>query len=236
MKHARIRDAIFILPFALLTLSPATVRSAHADTRYVTDMLVLSLREGPGSEYNVIRTLRSDAPVEVLEENETYLRVRTEEGEEGWVPKQYISSNTPKPVIIAGLRKEVGQLESRVEELEKGRTLLLEKLKATRESTSKSREEAFSAKNEIKQLAEKYDKLVSQSKNVVELVAERDRVKTANDGLRTANDELKAEIEDLKQDNESLIRRQILAWFLAGGGVFFVGLIVGKLSRKKKYY
>ncbi|MBN1842216.1 MAG: TIGR04211 family SH3 domain-containing protein [Deltaproteobacteria bacterium] len=236
MKHARIRDAIFILPFALLTLSPATVRSAHADTRYVTDMLILSLREGPGSEYNVIRMLQSDAPVEILEENETYLRVRTEEGEEGWVAKQYISSNTPKPVIIAGLRKEVGQLESRVEELEKGRTVLLEKLKATGESTSKSREEAFSAKNEIKQLAGKYDKLVSQSKNVVELVAERDRVKTANDALRTANDELKAEIEDLTQDNESLIRRRILAWFLAGGGVFFVGLIVGKLSRKKKYY
>ena len=236
MKHVRIRDTIFMLVFALLTLAPATVRSAHADTRYVTDMLILSLREGPGSEYKVIRTLQSDARVEVLEENETYLRVRTEEGEQGWVARQYISSNIPKPVIIAGLRKEVGQLEARVEELEKGRTLLLEKLKATRESMSKSMAEALSAKNEIKQLTEKYDKLVSQSKNVVELVAEHDRVKTANDGLRTANEKLKTEIQDLKQDNESLIRRQILEWFLAGGGVFFIGLIIGKLSRKKKYY
>ena len=115
MKYAKIKSLPSVV-FCLLILGSATIGSAQTDNlsavpdkRYVTDMLILTLREGPGNEYTVIRTLKSDAPVYVLEEGEAFLKIRTEEGQEGWVAKQYITTNTPKPIIITGLNKEIEQ-------------------------------------------------------------------------------------------------------------------------------
>ena len=99
MGVIRIRKIKFMLLFALLIALSISVGSTHADTRYVSDMLILTLREGQGSQYKAIRTLRTGTPIEVLEESARYFRVRTQEGEEGWVEKQYISPEEPKAVI-----------------------------------------------------------------------------------------------------------------------------------------
>src|SRR4030042_5612234 len=74
---------------------------ADAKTQYVSDELVIHLREGKGNEYKIIKMLRNGTPLNILEEAEQYLKVRTEEGLEGWVLKQYITSETPKTAIIA---------------------------------------------------------------------------------------------------------------------------------------
>jgi len=97
-------------------------------------MLVITLRTGQGQGYKVIKTLKTDTPVEVLEESENYLRVRTEEGEEGWVAKQYITSEVPKPIIIEGLKEETNKLNARVEELEKDQASLLDQFEVAKQS------------------------------------------------------------------------------------------------------
>ena len=118
MRVTKIRKLTSIVVFVMFILIPGTVGSALADTQYVSDMLILCLRAGPGNEYKVIRNLKTDAPLEVLEEDELYLKVRTDQGEEGWVLRQYISSKTPKPIIIAALKRDIKQLEATVEKLE----------------------------------------------------------------------------------------------------------------------
>jgi SH3 domain protein len=166
--------------------------------------------------------------------------VRTEEGEEGWVAKQYISSELPKPLIIAGLKQETNRLGARVEELEKRQTLLLDQLKEAEQShdakvkeleknADNCREEVSRTTMELKQITEKYNILLDQSKNVLQLTSEHDRLKAENARLDT-------EITRLKHENERLKSSGMLRWFLAGAGVFLIGLIAGRVSRKKKYY
>ena len=235
MGVIKIRKIKFILLFALLTPLSISVGSTHADMRYVSDMLILTLREGQGSQYKAIRALKSGTPIEVLEESARHLRVRTQEGEEGWVEKQYISSEQPKAVIIAGLNKEANRLKARVEELQKDQATLLDQLNAAKRSHTVKVKETSRLNTELTQITVKYKTLLDQSKNVAELIKENDRLYGDNEGLQAANDRLNMEVEHLRQEIARLRRREMIWLFLAGASVFFVGLIVGKVSKKKRY-
>jgi SH3 domain protein len=232
--------AKLILLFIVCILLSVSVRVTHADRRYVSDMLIITLRAGMGREYRVIKTLKTNTPVEVLEENEEYLKVRTDEGEEGWVAKQYITSEVPKYVIIEGLKKEASRLNERIEELEKDKASLSEQFEVAKQrhatkteeletDASKRKKEASLVKIKLAQLTEKHNTLIDQSKNVVDLVGKQKRLQAKNVDLNTRAEQLKKENSDLKDTRR-------LQWFLAGGCVFFIGWIVGKISRKKKYY
>ena len=229
-----------ILLFVLFILLSVSVRVTHADRRYVSDMLLITLRAGEGREYRVIKTLKTDTPVEVLEESEEYLRVRTDEGEEGWVAKQYISSEVPKSVIIGGLKEKTSKLNTRIKELEKDQASLLEQFEVATQShavkveeleknASNRKKEASRLKIELAQITKKHNTLVNQSKNVVDLISEQKRLQAKNVNLDTR-------VEHLQKENSDLRNTRRLQWFLVGGGVFFIGWIAGKVSRKKKYY
>ncbi|MBW2001803.1 MAG: TIGR04211 family SH3 domain-containing protein [Deltaproteobacteria bacterium] len=229
-----------ILLFVLFILLSVSVRVTHADRRYVSDMLLITLRAGEGREYRVIKTLKTDTPVEVLEESEEYLRVRTDEGEEGWVAKRYISSEVPKSVIIGGLKEETSKLNTRIKELEKDQASLLEQFEVATQShtvkveeleknASNRKKQASRLKIELAQITKKHNTLINQSKNVVDLISEQKRLQAKNVNLDTR-------VEHLQKENSDLRSTRRLQWFLVGGGVFFIGWIAGKISRKKKYY
>lgn len=209
MGVIRIKQLKVILVFALLIPLWVAVGSAYADRRYVSDRLIVTLREAPRKDGVALRKLGTGTPVEVLEESGRYLRVRTEEGEEGWVGKQYISSEVPKPIIIAGLSKEIDLLKARIKEFETGGNPMLDELEAAKQS--------HLAK--VKELEE----------SVVEIIGERSRLRKANDRLHLDIEHLQKEIADLKGTGK-------LRWFLAGAAVFCLGLIAGQVARRKKKY
>ena len=91
----RLKFIIFLLMLFSLTLSAVIV---CAQTQYVSDELVITLREGQGSQYKIIKMLKTGTPLEIIEESDPYLKVRTEKGDEGWVLNQYITEETPKTV------------------------------------------------------------------------------------------------------------------------------------------
>ena len=45
---------------------------------------------------------------------------------------------------------------------------------------------------------------------------------------------MKVGVAVFSEKNEKLIAARMVKWFLAGGGVFFFGWIIGKISRKKR--
>ncbi|BCR05862.1 signal transduction protein [Desulfuromonas versatilis] len=221
-----------------LLLTTVLVTAAQAETRYVSDQLIITLRAGKGSEYQIVKTLKTDTPVEVLEEDREYVRVRTQEGAEGYVLKQYLSRDIPKTQVIARLEAEIAGLRGKIDDIEQRRTELASQFKDNRQSHAASESELqeqadalaqklAQAETELQAVTGRYDELRSKSENVLQLAQEAER-------LEEENHRILAEVEQLRQENESLLRTGMLQWFLAGGGVFFVGWIAGKLSRKKK--
>ena len=65
--------------------------AAPASATYITDELRAEMRSGASNGHRIINFLPAGTDVEVLEEDDTFSRVRTSRGTEGWVPTEYLS-------------------------------------------------------------------------------------------------------------------------------------------------
>ena len=226
---------IFVL---IIIASNMIVPLAQADTRYVGDQLVITLRLGKSTKHKILKTLETGTPVEVLEEDSSYLKVRTSDGTEGYVLSQYMSSKPPKAYRINELEIENNTLQKKINELQKTKSTLEEQIKGTRQKydqeisilTAKSagsEQNLEKALNNERTITEKYNTLAAQAENVVKIAKERDQ-------LRQENKKLTSGIKVLQEKNDEITDSRMIKWFLAGGGVFFFGWIIGRISRKKR--
>jgi len=213
----------------LLICSLLAALSAHAETRYVSDQLIITVREGKGSDQPLVTSLRTDAPVEVLEEDDKYLKIRTEDGLEGYVLNQYITTEVPRSITIRKLEKEIAKLQGKVKELESEKAAMKGHDRTAAETISGLEKELAAARKKLDETTAQYTALKEQSGNVIEIAADRDR-------LETENGRLAKEIEELTAENASLLRTGMIKWFIAGGGVFFFGWLLGKLGGKKRRF
>lgn len=204
-----------------------SVQVVYAEMRYVSDQLVITLREGMGNQFKVIKTLPTDTHLEVLSEHGNYLYVQLEGGVKGYVLKQYISAKKPKTMLIAQLTAELETVNKQLAEslqVVGGSKAELQTVQAhSAELTAAlklSEEQLETAQAELLDLQVK-------SENVVLIDEERQRLKIDLDDARK-------ELSLLRQENHSMLNEAMIKWFLAGGGVMFLGWIAGKFSRKRK--
>jgi len=105
-----------------------------AQTAYVTDELRLGLHLAEDTSDSAFRTLTSGQRVEVLERDRYYAKVRTEEGDEGWVKANYLVDTMPAKLRVTEMEtivseateklglaeEELKAAQARVSELEAG--------------------------------------------------------------------------------------------------------------------
>lgn len=228
--------SVFLLIFAIILT--VTIKSVFADTRYVSDKLIISVRDGQNQDDNVLGYIRTGTAVDVLEEKGRYLRIKTEDGLEGWVQTQYIISEKPKGRIIEDLRNEINDLNKKIEFSKNEQGSLSDKLLVTKQiyevrikeleqELNINQKNTAKAKKELIELNKKYKKLLSNSENADELIRKLEKSKKLDSKLKT-------EISNLKKDSQNPLKSSIIKPFLAGAGVFFVGFILGGLARRKK--
>ena len=149
-----------------------------------------------------------------------------------------MTANPPKTQQINELELRNTTLENKVRNLTEAREDLDKQLRTLQENydeemaalTARStslENDLEAARNQEHTISEKYDALLAQSQNVVEITAEHDR-------LVQQNKKLQEDFTALAEKKEELADSRMIRWFLAGGGVFFFGWIVGKISRKKR--
>lgn len=227
-----------ILFLLVLIMAGMSAAPAIAETRYVGDQLIITLRQGKSTQHKILKTLKTGTPVEVLEEDDSYLRVRTTDGTEGYVLRQYISSTPPKSLRIDELEIENSQLQSKISALQKTNNALESQLKEIGDKYEGEFSELSTKSGDIEQrldealnnerlITEKYNTLVEQSGNVVAIAKERDQ-------LRQENKKIVSAMKQIQEKNEKMADSRMIKWFLAGGGVFFFGWMIGKISRKKR--
>ncbi len=209
-----------------------------AETRYVTDTLLLTLREGPGEHFPVEKVLKSNDPVTVIEERNDYLKVRTKDGSAGWVEKKYIVDEIPKPVVIENLEKKIATLESRIQALlEQNKTLesrynelqktLSGRIKALESQLEAARSEKEKAIETAGEIQKAHDALVKNSRNVLEIQAE-------NQDLAKKNKDLSSRITEMESRVDNQLKTGMIKWFMAGVGVLLAGWLMGKSLVSKK--
>jgi len=202
-----------IIPASLLLL--LATGTTLAETRYVSDNLEITMRNGKGTNYGITRMLRSGTAVEVIEDDKEagYTQVRTSNGKEGWVLSRYLMKGAAARDRLAAAEKKLAELELDNRKKETAMTALTEEKVALE-----------------KQLAS----LEGQSRNVSQELSEIKRTASSALAINSENKDLKGrvvslerQLQTLRQENEGLRDRTARDWFMVGAGVVLLGIIVG---------
>jgi len=232
-----VKITLVILLIVAFTVS-ASINSVFADTRYVSDRLIISVRDGQNPNAAVLGYIETAAQVDVLEEKEDLLRIRTEDLIEGWVRAKYIDSEKPKVLIIENLENEIKALNKDIKTvkneqdsvsntLSKTKKMYQEEIEELKEEVNINQKFAAKAKSDFIQLNKKYTNLLKNSKNTGKLIGEVEK-------LKKLNAELNTEIKSLRSDRKNPLKSNRIQSFIAGAGVLLFGFILGGSVKKRK--
>jgi SH3 domain protein len=216
IAHSLTQTRIFSLSFCFLFILCAT--SALAQTWYIKPTAEIPLRRGQGTDYKILAIVSDGLAVTIVEEDETWAKIATENGEEGWILKRYLTRDTPLDKVVTALRAENNELKEKISSVEQQNTEL-QRLKTALEETLANN------KSELASTTEKYSSLVEDNKNVITMKNE------LSESRQTVTS-LQQKIGAVVAENERLKASQTIKWFLAGGGTLVFGCVVGLLSAK----
>lgn len=204
------------------TLASSTAVAASGYTHYVTDSVDVPVRSGPSYKHRILRMLETGTPISVLEVNK-----------DGWTQIQYKIGNSTysgwmasssilnQPIAKVRLEQQIAKtrsVEKRLNELQQELDTLQARFATTDSALSTIKQEKF-------ELTQELTRLKNISSNSVLLDEQNREMKQRLNQLESENTIMREQIE---QSGDS-IKRQ---WFLTGGGVLLLGLLLGRFFRR----
>jgi SH3 domain protein len=212
------------LSFVLLLVLAAPV--ALAENRWVTDEFEVMMRTGKSSKQSIVRQLKSGTQVEMLDEDKGagYTQVRVGSGAEGWVLSRYLKRQPTAKNVLPGLEARLKKSDGETAQLRREIT----ELKRERQKLQSQVAELQSTGSSVQQRLDR----------VTKLSADTIQVDDQNMQLKKRLVESDRQMELLENDNNRLGSRANREWFLVGGAVLVLGLLLGlilpRISWKKK--
>jgi SH3 domain protein len=208
-----------VVVLLLVLVSAVPVEAA---TMYVSDALTVPMRRGPSTGHRIIHAgLPAGTPLEVIGEDKAagFTQVRLTNGTDGWVPTQYLTGEPIARDRLVAATRRVQALEAE-----------LKALRANFQETRGARTSAESRSNDL-------DK---QTKQLQSELAELRRVSATsiaqyeeNKVLKAENADLKTKTTDLTARVQRLERSELLRFFLFGGGLVIIGLVIGAVIKSR---
>ena len=193
---------------------------SHAESMYVTDLIKLTLRSGPSTEYKILDVVESGQQVEILQPGEDWSLVRMADGKEGYVLTRYLTPDPTHNVLL--------------EQLQEKHKVLTQQAAALLEENTKLKEENKDLKSSLSSTEQTFQKL---DKDYKELKAGSAEFLTLKAKYKQASENLAEQTKRAEKLDEELGRvelNQYIKWFLAGSGVLLVGFIIGFSARKQR--
>ncbi len=204
----------YILLFCVLLLNTITFA---ADTVYVNDEQVINMRAGIGSQFRIVKLLKTGTTLTLLETHkEGYSKVKTQSGKIGWVLTRFL---THQPVARVRLQQIEQQLQKMNAENQKLKDFL-QQLSSEKLSLSENQQNLNSSNNSLQNKLQTLRNTCSRS---VELSKENDILRKT---LLTHENKMTL----LKQQYQLLQDNHDQNWFLIGAGVLLGGFIIGFIA------
>ena len=170
----------------VLTATLFSVAALAQETQYISDMVLIPVRSGAGSEYSIVnRGLPSGTALLVVtvSEDGEWTEIETRGGTRGWIPSQYLQKNPPASLLINDLQGELEQVRSERDRVARKLNL--------------SASEASEADKTISELMETLEATRTE-------LTETKRVSAAALDLDSLNQQLVAELETERSDADLL--------------------------------
>lgn len=188
---------------------------ASAEPAWVSDEFEIMLRSGPSTSNAIQLMLGSGTQLEVLEldRESGYSRVRTGGGTEGWVLTRYLM-NEPSA------REQLATLTSRLTNAQSQGSSLTSQLSAVQA-------EQESAESSIATLEREKAALEGELGEIRRTAANVLSINDQNNELRQQLMDADIKVDALEQENRELGSQKNRYWFMSGGLVLLVGMILG---------
>ena len=190
-------------------------QDALSQSVWVSDQFEITLRSGPSTSNAIQLMVGSGTGLEVLERDADagYTRVRTAGGTEGWVLSRYLMS---EPSAREQLQSLSGQLSS----ANTTGSSLTNQLSAIRS-------EYRTAENRIETLEREKAALEKELTEIKRTAANVLSINTENTDLHEQVMDAGIRVDILEQENRELSSQTTRYWFMTGGLVLVIGIILG---------
>ncbi len=191
-------------------------------TRYVSDELEITMRNGQGVKYAIKKMLPSGTKLEILDTDPSgYSKVRTEKGVVGWVLTRYLSNQPSARDRLAASEKKIANLELKLAKYK-------EEIQALTSQNSQTGSENLTLKETAQRLKKELDDLRRTASNALALSTENHQLKQK---LQTMD----SQIQTLIIENNALKENDSKRWFLIGAAVLFAGLLMGLILPRLRF-
>ncbi len=182
---------------------------ASARTVYVTDSVDIPLRSGESERTKIVKMLANGTQLNVLQENSEngYTYVQSSNGAEGFILSRYLSN---EPSSRSQLEVALKKLETLQEENKQ-----LKNSQSANMDIGKERDKLSNELSELQQTAA----------NAIQLKQQRDQLQERVVGIER-------ELQQLKRENQALADSSNQNWFLYGGALSLIGVMLGFILPK----
>lgn len=205
----------------LMSFASSTAYAASGYTHYVTDSVDVPVRSGPSFKHKILRMLETGTPVKILEVNKDgWAQIQYQKGGStfnGWMASSTLLNQPIAKVRLEQQIAKTSSIEKKLNELQQELNTLQTRFSTTDESLSTIKQEKF-------ELTQELNRLKDISSNAVLLDEQNQEMRQRLGQLESQNAIMKEQIE---QSGDS-VKRQ---WFLTGGGVLLLGLLLGRFFR-----
>lgn len=208
---------------ALMLVSIAA--NAQSDIVYVADDYNLTLW-GTSNYTGKVKSLPTGTPLTIIGEHPTsngLIKVKTIDGTEGFIKTKYIKNEAPEHDRDDIAAKNIAALQGQISKLEN-------ELKAAKEVITPGTTLEQSLATERDKLSRELNELKRISGSAVQLKNERDE-------LQERYVAVERDLQQVKLENQALLDTANQDWFLYGGILALVGVLLGfvlpKLSWKR---
>lgn len=202
------------LHFVLITLIFAA-SAAVAAPAWVSDEFEITLRSGPSTGNAIQLMVSSGMQLEVLERDADsgYSRVRTPGGTEGWVLTRYLMNERSAREQLQTLTSDLTNANSRGTSLGSQLTAIKGEYDSANSRIETLQREKAAAEKELADIR----------RTAANVLGINEKNKSLMDQLATA--QIRA--DTLEQENRQLSSQTTRYWFMSGGLVLLVGVILG---------
>lgn len=198
-----------------LVLCAFVAPAAVAESVWVTDQFEITLRSGPSTSNAIRLSVGSGTRLEVIERDADtgYTHVRTQGGTEGWVLTRYLMNEASAREQLEKLTSQLTNANSRGSTLDSQLNAIKGEYDAASNKIATLEREKAAVEAELAEIR----------RTAANVLAINDQNKSLMDQLTAA--QIRA--DTLEQENRVLAGQTTRYWFMSGGLVLLVGIILG---------
>jgi SH3 domain protein len=194
--------------------------AAAAEKAYVTDIIKLAVRSGPGNDQKSVGIVESGQMVEIEKTGDEWTLIRMANGIEGYVLSRYLVSHQP-------VKFRFDQLQEKNKALSSQAVGLVEENSRLKAENEKLAETSAASQKEVSSLRSEFEAFKKEAADFTAL-------KAKYDAMATELAEKRAKIAELEGQWPDILNPNNLYWFLAGGGVLLAGFLTGYSVKRQR--